>query len=217
MDRTNWPVGPWDAEGDREEWRAFGLPCLAVRNHFGSWCGYAAVADKHPLYQLGINDESPLLEALLERLLNSPMRETELTFQRMIEGLFGGALRPSPGTVLDAHGGVTYAGPCNGPICHVPQPGESDEVWWFGFDTGHAGDFSPGLYALTHSLAARRKLRELFNDDSPEERLFPDGHTEINGQLMDTYRTLAYVKVEVERLAAQLSEFAVFTRRIDLE
>jgi hypothetical protein len=29
-------------------------------------------------------------------------------------------------------------------VCHVPQPGESDDVRWIGFDFGHAGDYSPG-------------------------------------------------------------------------
>lgn len=30
-------------------------------------------------------------------------------------------------------------------ICHVPDPGEPDETYWFGFDCSHAGDYSPAL------------------------------------------------------------------------
>lgn len=43
------------------------------------------------------------------------------------------------------HGSVTYASKCAGHVCHVPQPGESDDVWWVGFDCGHAGDIVPGM------------------------------------------------------------------------
>ena len=29
-------------------------------------------------------------------------------------------------------------------ICHLPEEGEPERVWWFGFDCSHAGDVSPG-------------------------------------------------------------------------
>lgn len=45
----------------------------------------------------------------------------------------------------DTHGGVTYAAACHGDVCHVPAPGEPDDVWWIGFDCAHHGDHSPGL------------------------------------------------------------------------
>jgi hypothetical protein len=45
----------------------------------------------------------------------------------------------------DVHGGLTYSDKCNDAICHVPNPGESDDVWWLGFDCAHFGDLSPGL------------------------------------------------------------------------
>jgi hypothetical protein len=41
------------------------------------------------------------------------------------------------------HGGITYAGPCHGEICHVPAPGEPDDVVWIGFDCCHCDDQSP--------------------------------------------------------------------------
>lgn len=50
---------------------------------------------------------------------------------------------------VDVHGGLTFADFCNKEgdeatsICHVPGPGESDRVFWFGFDCGHAWDLSP--------------------------------------------------------------------------
>lgn len=78
---------------------------------------------------------------------------------------------------LDVHGGVTYADRCQSPICHVPKPGEPDDVWWFGFDCAHFRDLVPGMplgllpphgiyrdvnYARTEteSLAAQLRARE---------------------------------------------------------
>ena len=48
----------------------------------------------------------------------------------------------------NAHGGLTYSGSCTGRICHIPEPGESDNVWWLGFDCAHAGDLYPGGHPL---------------------------------------------------------------------
>ncbi len=51
----------------------------------------------------------------------------------------------------DVHGGLTYSEKCHGAVCHVAKPGESDDVWWLGFDCNHSGDVSlsditaPGL------------------------------------------------------------------------
>jgi hypothetical protein len=48
---------------------------------------------------------------------------------------------------LKCHGGVTYADGCDGDpemgVCHVPEPGEPDDVWGLGFDYAHSGDLSP--------------------------------------------------------------------------
>lgn len=79
------------------------------------------------------------------------------------------------------HGGLTYANACdvdNG-ICHVPKPGEPDDVWWFGFDCAHAGDFLPAYNA--YNLRVPRSIR-------------------------GTYRDKAYVEAEVRSLAEQLAE-----------
>ena len=51
-----------------------------------------------------------------------------------------------------AHGGLTFADFCQPDeseecgICHVPDPGEPDRVWWLGFDCSHAGDDMPGMH-----------------------------------------------------------------------
>jgi len=46
---------------------------------------------------------------------------------------------------VECHGGLTYADKCRGHICHVPEPGKPDDVWWFGFDCAHSWDFVPGF------------------------------------------------------------------------
>lgn len=50
---------------------------------------------------------------------------------------------------VDVHGGLTFANSCShGPedtsICHIPEPGEPDDVWWLGFDCHHTFDLAPG-------------------------------------------------------------------------
>lgn len=44
---------------------------------------------------------------------------------------------------VEVHGSVTYTDKCRGAICHVPKPGEPDDVWWIGFDCAHSGDVVP--------------------------------------------------------------------------
>ncbi len=85
---------------------------------------------------------------------------------------------------VDVHGGPTFSDFCQPAdeeshgICHVPEAGEPDHVWWIGFDCAHGGDLSPG-YAARH----------------PAFRL---------GE-WETYRTIDYVKGEVRSLAHQLA------------
>lgn len=84
---------------------------------------------------------------------------------------------------LSVHGGITFTDFCveddkEHGICHVPDPGEPDRVWWLGFDHGHADDYMPALAARSSSFA------EVF-----------DGWV---------YRDLPYVKEGCADLAAQL-------------
>jgi len=87
---------------------------------------------------------------------------------------------------VSIHGGLTYAETgCHGGICHVPQAGESDEVHWLGFDCSHFQDIMPQMEAT----------RRLIMPDAPER---PGGMLGFC-----TYKDLAYVKAEVERLREQ--------------
>lgn len=93
---------------------------------------------------------------------------------------------------VDVHGELTYSDLCEEgdeahSICHIPAPGEPDDVWWFGFDCGHSFDLAP-------AYESRMK------DAMPgwEENKWRD----------QAYRTVEYVKRENAKLAAQLHALA---------
>ena len=94
---------------------------------------------------------------------------------------------------VSVHGGLTYAAPCqegtDAHICHVPRAGEAPDVWWLGFDCGHARDYSPAHEAINRrfdlEFRAPEYLREL-------------------GMPLRVYRHFDYVRGEVEDLAVQL-------------
>lgn len=90
---------------------------------------------------------------------------------------------------VEAHGGLTYSGLCHGEICHVPQPGEPDDVWWFGFDANHHFDIAPRL--LDGPWEALTRLTDTFvNPSGPEP----------------AYRDENYVREQVTHLARQLAD-----------
>lgn len=154
-----WGEGPWATEPDKAQWTdpATGLPCIALRAPAnGSWCGYVGVHAGHPLHGAG---------------LHSP---------RVWGRLF-------------VHGGVDYAGPCQDDdapiehrICHIPAPGEPDDVWWFGFDCAHALDYQPG------------EVARMRRDPTPWPFPLDDLYHPAD------YCTLEYVQVNCAVLAAQL-------------
>jgi hypothetical protein len=89
------------------------------------------------------------------------------------------------------HGDLTFAGACDEDapeghgICHVPEPGRPADVWWLGFDCGHTFDVSPA-----------------FDAGMRESGMPPLPHF---AELPTTYKSLAYVRAEVEALARQLA------------
>lgn len=116
VDRSGWDSGPWDGEPDKVQWqdRRTGMPCLAVRNRTGGWCGYVGVTQGHPFFELDYDDKK---------------------------------------VDVRVHGGLTFCGACSPDdkehgICHRPDPGEPDHVWWLGFDCLHAGDLVPMVATL---------------------------------------------------------------------
>lgn len=95
------------------------------------------------------------------------------------------------GRDIDVHGGLTYASLCNenAGICHVPKPGEPDNVWWFGFDCAHGGDEVPEMQP---DLMAWNSLADLFGKYAAPTGQAPQ------------YRDKAYVERQIGGLAQQL-------------
>lgn len=155
----DWGPGPWENEPKRVEWRHAGLPCLVRRGM--AWCGYVGVPPGHPLHGVGYG-QCPVECAHF----------TEYSY----------CTEHEPDYLIDVHGGLTYAAPCDGDeadgICHVPAPGEPEDVWWFGFDCAHYDDLVPGYSGVG-----------VLNPGA-------------------VYRDIAYVQAETERLADQLAALA---------
>jgi len=158
IDREGWPEGPWDDEPDKIQWldEATSLPCLIVRNRMGGLCGYVGVPPGHRFYEVGYDS---------------------VTLSDSDEGYDEASYPP-------VHGGLTFADRCaDGPedrtICHAVEEGESDDVWWLGFDCGHWQDLLPGMLALDAKLGL------------------------VTSELQ-TYKDVAYVKRNIEELAVWL-------------
>ena len=132
-DRSEWGSGPWDNEPDKVQFiePQTGLPALAVRNLSGNWCGYVGVDSSHPYYEKDFYD--CLCDPACEDYWGDDCNKISYA--------------------IDVHGDVTFANRCNDSeefpvserICHIVEPGESDDVWWIGFDTMHAWDLSPNM------------------------------------------------------------------------
>jgi hypothetical protein len=218
-DKAEWGAGPWQNEPDKVQWIEHDLDCLAVRNpRMGHWCGYVGVAEGHPLfgmhyYGMDENGDSdyerspaslvrvhggltfsdfchePTEEEWLQvehRLNDERLRKQAVLYPKGDSAQTLKELSEQAGLTLTEW--VEYQQ--NRRICHVPEPGRPDRVWWLGFDCAHSGDMSPGLRYEGRSIAWPTDLRSRGN------------------RVGETYRTLDYVKGECRSLARQLKEIA---------
>lgn len=112
--------GPWQVEPHRVEFEHAGFNCLLHRGGLGAWCGYVGVPQSHPAHGIDYYVSEYDREA--------PLPDTQKSVN-----------------AIEVHGGLTYAEECHGPICHVPNGGEDETLWWFGFDCAHSGDVCPGM------------------------------------------------------------------------
>ena len=117
-----------------------------------------------------------------------------------------------PEIEVGVHGGLTYAGPCRGAVCHIPKPGQPADVWWIGFDCLHCFDLAPGMQktmievrekaALTMSDEMKALLEKMPDDDEYSMEIF-----------QDVYRSVPYVQQETNDLAEQLARLGSEIRR----
>jgi hypothetical protein len=146
-DKSGWQRGPWDNEPDKVQWRDEAT---------GLPCLIVRATLGHLCGYVGVPPGHPW------------------------HGVEADAVRVGD-EWPNVHGGLTFAEGCQGgdparSVCHVPDEGEPDDVWWLGFDCAHLGD----LTCLDTPAAYRFES--------------PAG---------DIYRDLAYVTAETGRLAAQ--------------
>lgn len=67
---------------------------------------------------------------------------------------------------VNIHGGLTYAQGCGVHICHKPEPGEADDVWWLGFDCAHAGDLCPSMIAMRNIIGLPARIDGVYRDQA---------------------------------------------------
>lgn len=101
---------------------------------------------------------------------------------------------------LDPARDLNYGDYCDDVICHVPEPGMPDDVWWLGMDFGHAFDQAPGQEARERELEKRiPSLAEI------GERL-RESYRQLN--CGPRYQDMSFVKAQTEALAEQLRALA---------
>lgn len=182
--------GPWNDEPDHANFEHAGFPCMLHRNRMGGWCGYVAVPPGHVLHGKKCSDRVQIPDAWRERVVDLDKTSVMGLFVEAC-GEAGADGCASMDCVLQVHGGVTYASACQGELCHVPKPGEPDNVWWIGFDCGHSGDLLPGMLAM----------EKQHGWDAPDHPLSLRSY-----RSRDVYRDQAYVTQETKNLAEQLRE-----------
>jgi len=80
---------------------------------------------------------------------------------------------------INVNGGLTYANECSPPLCHVPEPGEPEHLWWLGFDCGHCNDVSPSMVKWERDRGRERS----------------------SSSMGETYKTISYVRFDTKGLA----------------
>lgn len=163
-EKQAWPKGEWTDEPDKIQWLSdTGLVCLIVRNQImGSLCGYVGIDETHPLFGLQWDNN------------DLPFRLISLRWPITYSGFCQKGCPPDKG------------------ICHQPEPGEPDQVWWFGFAADCWTDVAPYLYDIMLSSSPR-------NEQSYSYLL-------SNGA---GYRNVDAIAEEVEKLSVQLAALKV--------
>jgi hypothetical protein len=199
VNRKDWPAGEWDNEPDKKQWldKTTGLPCLIVRNNYGTLCGYVGVPKSHPLHGKGyqsLYDDNIDIDVHGGLTFSDGCQTaTEQDWQKRKEYLssekaVAEAERfPEGDTARYIAEFAPYVDDFEGwlelqeghSVCHVVD-GE-DAVWWLGFDCAHSGDLSPGIIRF--------------------EKLHGIGPSPY----AETYKNMAYVTEQVESLAKQLA------------
>lgn len=176
--RNEWGEGEWVNEPDRLQWvdKLSGYYCLIHRNVTGALCGYVSIPEQHCLH--GIYYHAEITE--FNDFLDHPFISIESFF--------------------DCHGGITFSGESTKEATENFGIGLAgfleNNLWWLGFDCGHAGDYCPTIEANYKKL----KLPAI-----------------INLIEVPIYRNIDYVKSQCMELAFKLKSFdnLIIRKRIE--
>jgi len=151
VDRTDWGPGEWDGEPDKMQWADPATGLVCLAKRNAHGGNWCGY--------VGVDATHPW---------------------------HGKGYNDLPDYGPEVHGGLTFADKCQqGPpeqtICHIPEPGQPEHLWWFGFDCHHGYDMAPD------STAYWRKAGKLELIDADEQ-----------------YRSLRYVRGQCEALARQI-------------
>ncbi len=113
--------------------------CLWVES-CGHRCGYVGLPKElnHPLYGKSYSEHCDCLLSLVEKRLHSPVGKMNpiVMFCSMGKNQENLSEFNTPDFIFDVHGSLTFSGGSG------KYPIEEKDMWWFGFDCGHAGDKS---------------------------------------------------------------------------
>lgn len=112
-------------------WTHRGVPCVALRNNLGNWCGYVAVPEGHPWHGRGYDD--------------------------VPAEVHGGLTYAESGYGDD----VRYAVPEDPAEEARWRLGAGRSWWWLGYDCGHAGDLTPYSAGLHPNYCGGDAYRDL--------------------------------------------------------
>ena len=151
IDKTSWLPGPWTDEPDKIQW---------VDSDTNLDCLIVRNTNGVLCGYVGVEESHPFFQAHHRSI-----------YQENIV----------------VHGGVNFSSLCqqgwklpSQGVCHIPEPGRPDTVWWFGFDCGHIADVIPKDYS----------------------------YSQPNLLFCPVYRDVDYVKNQCKALAAQLFTYS---------
>lgn len=168
IDKTGWARGPWDDEPDKMQWTDETTGLPCLLVRHSDWGNLCGYVAVPPGHPF-----------------------------------HGQGFRSLGEVEIDVHGGLDFAGECqpgedeSTGICHVPEPGQPHDVWWFGFDCAHWLDLVPGMEA---------HLNQLMPDRLAERAALRLGWPAGTREMFTTrYRDIGYVQRECAHLAKQLA------------
>ena len=156
-----------------------GYRCVTIFHDGGFRCGYVGLPEGHPLYKKDYKDQ---INVTLKDIVGTPVgKRGVFTLLGLPDNLDD---QINMDAYFDVHGGLTFS--AGGKNSHHPV---DSDLWWLGFDCGHAGD-CPDYELLEKLWGNDRLVKSRLGDRWLYEE--------------DEVRDLAYVQQECKNLVDQI-------------